>query len=81
MPDHCHALISFSPEIEMRKSIANWKRFTARNCEIDWQRDFFDHRIRGGENLDEKAVYIRKNLCTDPEDWPYVWTFRDFDNS
>jgi REP element-mobilizing transposase RayT len=61
MPDHCHALISFSPEIEMRKSISDWKRYTSRKFGIDWQRDFFDHRIRDDENLDEKAYYIRMN--------------------
>ncbi|MDA1069553.1 MAG: transposase [Verrucomicrobia bacterium] len=34
MPDHCHALLSFSPKVEMRKSISDWKRFTARKFDI-----------------------------------------------
>ena len=85
MPDHAHGLISFSPEMKMQKSIALWKRYTARYGSIQWQRDFFDHRIRGGDNLDEKAYYIRMNpvrkaLCNQPDDWPYVWTFNDFEN-
>ncbi len=68
----------------MRDSIASWKRYIATKLGIDWQRDFFDHRIRDNENLDEKAHYIRMNpvresLCKRPEDWKYVWSFREFE--
>jgi len=83
MPDHLHALLSFSPEVEMRKSISDWKHFTARKFDIRWQRDFFDHRIRDDENVDEKAYYIRMNpvrkgLCDKSEDWNNVWTYEGF---
>lgn len=70
----------------MRDSVVNRKRFTARKLGIDWQRDFFDHRIRDNENLDKKADYIRMNpvrkgLCEKSEDWDYVWSFRDIEES
>ena len=83
MPDHCHALLSFAPEVIIRDSLANWKRYAARQFGIEWQRDFFDHRIRNHENLDEKAHYIRMNpvrkgLCEKPDEWRYVWSFKDF---
>jgi len=78
MPDHVHALISFPPDRDMRKVIANWKEVTAKKTRIRWQRDFFDHRLRGDEGYDEQAHYIRlnpvrKKLCLRPEDWLFVW--------
>jgi putative transposase len=84
MPDHCHGLISFSRDLEMKASIANWKRFTARQFGIEWQRDFFDHRIRDAAAMQEKAQYIRMNpvrkgLCDLPQDWPYLWSALDLE--
>ena len=83
MPDHLHALVSFSPEHGMRKTLSGWKRFTASNFNILWQRDFFDHRLRNDESFEEKASYIRSNpvragLVQKPEDWPYVWGYDSF---
>jgi REP element-mobilizing transposase RayT len=84
MPDHCHGLISFSRDISMQQSVANWKRFTARKIGFNWQRDFFDHRIRNVHELHEKEMYIRMNpvrkaLCKQPEDWPYYLSSMDFE--
>ncbi|MBL7115427.1 MAG: hypothetical protein ISS35_06650 [Kiritimatiellae bacterium] len=79
MPDHLHALMSFSLTTGMMKSLGNWKHYTARMYGIRWQRDFFDHRLRGDEAHIEKAYYIRQNpvrkgLVDDANDWPYAWT-------
>lgn len=78
MPDHLHALITFPSETLMRKSIADWKRFLATLLEIQWQRDFFDHRLRREESFDEKAEYLRANpvragLVSDEKEWGYFW--------
>ncbi len=78
MPDHLHALISFSPRQPMGKTISNFKEIVAKRADVRWQRDFFDHRLRAEESLGEKAHYIRMNpvrkgLITRAEDWPYVW--------
>ena len=78
MPDHLHALISFPYERPMKQIIADWKRFLANQLNIQWQRDFFDHRLRKDENYREKADYIRANpvragFVTKPEEWPYFW--------
>ena len=83
MPDHLHMLVSFSRENPMAKSIANWKRFTARNLKIEWQRDFFDHRIRSLDAVQEKEQYLRMNparkgLFQAETDWRYTWTAGDF---
>ena len=78
MPDHLHLLISFPPDTDLRKLIANWKKLLARKLQIAWQRDFFEHRVRAEENLREKADYILNNpvragLVRRAEDWLYVW--------
>ena len=78
MPDHAHALIAFPRMEAMSKVVSDWKRFTARNVGVEWQRGFFDHRVREGENWQLKADYVRmnpvrKNLVARPEDWP--WRF------
>ena len=76
MPDHVHFLMKFSPDMGLRKTVENWKRYTARHAGIRWQRDFFDHRLRNNESFQAKALYIRFNpvragLVTNPEDWNY----------
>jgi hypothetical protein len=58
--------------------VSDWKRFTARSAKVDWPENFFDHRLRGSDPLDEKAAYIRENptragLVQKAEDWPWIW--------
>jgi len=78
MPDHCHALISFPQERSIRRTVSDWKRWTASRLDIEWQIDFFDHRLRDEESYSEKAAYIVENpvragLVSDAAAWPYVW--------
>ncbi len=78
MPDHLHALISFPYARPMKQMIADWKRFLATKLKVEWQRDFFDHRLRKDESFQEKADYIRTNparagLISASEDWLYFW--------
>ena len=81
MPDHLHAIMSFSPLVGMEKSLTDWKRYICIKAGIEWQRDFFDHRLRKDESYLEKAHYIRMNpvraaLVERPQDWPYAWESR-----
>jgi putative transposase len=78
MPDHLHAIISFPREIGLKIIVTNWKKFLAREQGIQWQRDFFDHRLRNHHEVAAKASYIlmnpvRKGLCERAEHWPWVW--------
>ena len=78
MPDHLHMLVSFPPDKEMKKIIANFKEITAKETDVQWQGDFFDHRLRTDESYEEKAFYVRMNpvrkgLASSLEVWPYVW--------
>ena len=77
MPDHLHAIMSFSPEVQMKRSISQWKRYISTHSRVVWQRDFFDHRLRQDESYVEKAHYIRMNpvragLIDSPEDWKFI---------
>jgi putative transposase len=78
MPDHVHAVMSFPRDrMGIQSRIKNWKSWTAKKLGIRWQRDFFEHRLRGGEGFAEKTAYIRNNpvragLVGSPEDWPWV---------
>jgi putative transposase len=77
MPDHLHALLSFSTDEAMSGVIGDWKHFHARKYGIIWQEGYFDHRLRDderGEQLSVKVNYIRQNpvvagLCAKAEDW------------
>ena len=78
MPDHVHALVSFAPDKPMSQIVGDWKRWQSKKHGVQWQENFFDHRIRDDEQLEEKFWYIRNNpvvkgLCAEPEDWPWFF--------
>jgi REP element-mobilizing transposase RayT len=80
MPDHLHALMSFrwDPGNGMMNLIRNWKRYTSNHLRIEWQRDYFDHRIRTEADHQSTWFYIRENpvraeLVATYEEWPNVW--------
>jgi REP element-mobilizing transposase RayT len=79
MPDHLHALFSFPPSGKpLRVVVSKWKEWTAKQVGIDWQDDFFEHRLRREESRREKADYIldnpvRSGLVSKAEDWPFVY--------
>jgi putative transposase len=77
MPDHLHALISFPRASDMRIIVGRWKAWHTRQLGIQWQVNFFDHRIRSAHELQFKAEYIRQNpvvkgLCKNAADWPWA---------
>ncbi len=79
MPDHVHLLVSTSREQALAKTIGAWKRWTAREYGIDWQRNFFDHRLRAGDRPEAKRHYIAENpvragLVDKGGDWPWIWS-------
>ena len=77
MPDHLHALIAIDGEALLSSLVSNFKRATSRFARIQWQRNYFDHRLRHDESLEEKAAYILNNpvragLVHNPGDWRYI---------
>ena len=83
MPDHLHGLFSFpSSHKTIESLVTDWKGWTAKKLGIQWQRDFFEHRIRNEPARREKADYIlanpvRAGLVNDSKEWPFVWTSDD----
>jgi REP element-mobilizing transposase RayT len=78
MPDHLLAIVCLPSDTPLTGQIAAFKKFTSRNAGIEWQRGFFEHRLRGDESLDEKVHYIamnpvRKGLVTKAAEWPWVY--------
>ena len=78
MPDHLHALIAIDGRDSLSQLIRDYKRITAKLACVEWQRNFFDHRLRHGESLAEKFAYICQNpiragLTKNEADWPYVF--------
>jgi REP element-mobilizing transposase RayT len=84
MPDHVHFFAS--PVGANAKSLSHfvraWKWSTARRLRravagaFRWQREFFDHLLRGSESYAGKWEYVRQNpvradLVARPEEWPY----------
>jgi hypothetical protein len=47
-----------------------------RKHRVWWQANYFDHRLRNAEQIEEKLHYIlhnpvAKGLCASPEAWPW----------
>lgn len=79
MPDHFHALLRFRNAAELAVVVRNWKRGTARFQRVQWQENFFDHRIRSRKEGEETWRYILRNpvakiLCAKEADWPWKWS-------
>jgi putative transposase len=88
MPDHLHLeLVGLS---ESSSLVALLKGFKGKATSIGrrdgirnlWEKGFYDHVLREGENVNAVAWYIfnnpvRKGLAKDPRDWPYSgsWMF------
>ena len=77
MPDHIHTLLSFGATRRMSRVVGDWKKWHQLKHGVVFQENFFDHRLRRDESLEQKALYIRRNpvvkgLCSRLEDWPWV---------
>src|SRR5437879_8700728 len=78
MPDHLHALIGIDGRDSLSQIMRHYKRITAKLAGVQWQRNFFDHRLRDDESLAVKFAYICQNplragLIREQQDWPYMF--------
>jgi putative transposase len=86
MPDHLHMLVGVPGDARLSNLIRDFKRITTRIGGIDWQRNFFDHRLRHDESEKEKVAYIRANPVraglTGPNDhWSFAINSDDLERS
>ena len=59
MPDHLHLVLRIGEKLPFSKTIAKLKAKTREP--IDWQKNFYDHRIRSDETEEEYARYVFMN--------------------
>ena len=83
MPDHLHFFaLPFSREANLSNFMQAFRALVTRQLRPAnfpyplWQREFFDHILRSGENYEEKWNYVwlnpvRHQLVAEPGDWPY----------
>ena len=71
-------LVSFPDLASFAHVIGSWKHWLSHQHGIQWQGNFFDHRIRKDDPFGFKADYILQNpvragLIEKAENWPYLW--------
>ncbi len=85
MPDHLHAILGSNETLtSLEKAVSSFKQTLAQRHRINWQKGFFDHRLRNDDAYEEKANYILQNpvrakLCENADDWPHRWFASDFE--
>jgi len=85
MPDHVHL---FCAPRDLTVTLPRWVSFWKREFSClhlpetgQWQRDFWDTRLRRSENYDQKWTYIRENpvragLVKRVDEWPFQGRIR-----
>ncbi len=79
-------LVGVPSDARLSNLIRDFKRITTRIGGIDWQRNFFDHRLRHDESENEKVAYIRANpvragLIGPNAHWPFAINSDDLNRS
>jgi REP element-mobilizing transposase RayT len=83
MPDHVHLLVA-PRGCDLVWALQQWKSWTTRRLHAlgwrgpAWQRSFYDHALRGQEDVKAAALYIvsnpvRRGLVAHWKDYPYGW--------
>ena len=88
MPDHIHLeLVAAEDQSNLPEMLRDFKGHAAARARVIgirdvWQKGYYDHVLRPGENENAVAWYIfnnpvRKNLVLDPRAWPHSgsWIF------
>jgi len=83
MPDHLHAILRIPDSLSLGIWIFQMKHWLSRRAEINFQENFFDHRLRSFSSASQKWKYVNMNpvragYTRRPEDWPYRFTANDF---
>jgi type I site-specific restriction endonuclease/REP element-mobilizing transposase RayT len=75
MPNHLHAVVTLLPGYELSSVTHSWKSYTAKviNKKLGttgtvWQKESFDHIVRGPDELDRIEWYIHNNPGSLPPD-------------
>ena len=77
MPDHVHVLCQLGCRYTVGQCVGRWKTEILREIHYaeNWQRDFWEHRLRADESWEEYGLYTflnpyRARLLRKHEAWP-----------
>jgi REP element-mobilizing transposase RayT len=81
MPNHVHVVLRLSPGQELAAVVHSWKSYTAKQANQIlrrsgswWGREYYDHLIRDGDELDRIIRYVKNNpIKAGLKDWVWVW--------
>ena len=80
MPDHVHLLFRLGAKLTLERVVAKWRTLVWRSVlGLEWQGNFYEHRLRPDEATESYARYIfmnpyRAKLAAVDEVWPGWWT-------
>ncbi|CAN5877497.1 transposase [soil metagenome] len=87
MPNQVHFVATLiNPELPFNKIMKSIKTFSAKqiNAHVGrtgrfWQREYYDHVVRDGAELQRVVAYVLENpvkagLCENWEEWPYSYS-------
>jgi len=82
MPDHLHVIASVPQMVSLSEVIRSFKRWSARELKISWQRGFFEHRLRSYSSANQKFRYVLNNpvragLVESVGQWPFTFIGRN----
>ena len=82
MPDHLHIIASVPQMVSLSEVIRSFKRWSARELKISWQRGFFEHRLRSYSSANQKFKYVLNNpvragLVESADQWPFTFIGRN----
>ena len=82
MPDHLHLMVSGTDaQTNLLRLVGDFKQKTTYRLRragkaFAWQKDFYDHIVRAGEDYGAQVRYllrnpVRRGLCRHWQDWPH----------
>jgi REP element-mobilizing transposase RayT len=81
MPNHVHVVVRLFPVESLTAVIHSWKSFSAKRANkilgthgAFWQREYYDHLIRGEEEFERAVRYVAENPAkANLQHWSWVW--------
>jgi len=81
MPNHLHVVVRLLPGENLSAVVHSWKSFSAKQANrilgahgAFWQREYYDHLIRGEEEFERAMRYVAENPeKANLKNWKWVW--------
>jgi REP element-mobilizing transposase RayT len=81
MPNHVHVIFQPFAGHALARILHSWKSFTAKEIKREsnrggavWQKEYYDHLLRDGDQLTRAVRYIAENPArAGLSDWPHVY--------